>query len=379
MRPSRESNVTIDDGGIMIGQAVPDAVETRAGGVWTLSGERLIIAEPDGPATMLVPSESVLLLAVDLPLASRAKRLAALPFAIEDRIADPLDAVHIALGTEIAPQRYLVAVVRHAVMLRWVELADAAALGHAGLVPDALALPVPEAGEWSAEAIEGRVLVRTGDGTGFAMPAALIGQAWEAAGRPRVWNCGAEPIGELPNEPRATGGGGMAERLLVPPVDLRQGPYARRRVSGSNWLRRLGWIAAAGIAAHTVIAAADTVMLRVIAERRADDTRAAIAQAAPGANLSGDLRTSVADLLPPPGQAGSEFVPLIARTSAALAPLSSAVTARAMRFEGNALVLDLDPGEPDLAERVRGALRAGGMAGDVAPVSDGSLRVTVRA
>ena len=54
-----------------------------------------------------------------------------------------------------------------------------------------------------------------------------------------------------------------------------------------------------------MIAAADTVMLRVIAERRAEDTRAAIAQAAPGANLSGDLRTSVADLLPPPGQAGA--------------------------------------------------------------------------
>lgn len=359
--------------------AVADAVETRAGGVWTLSGERLIIAEPDGPATILVPSESVLLLAVDLPLQSRAKRLAALPFAIEDRIADPLDTVHIALGAQIAPQRYLVAVVRHAVMLRWIELAEAAALGHAAMVPDALALPAPDAGEWSAEAVDGRVLVRTGDGTGFAMPASLIGQAWEAAGQPRIWNCGAAPIGELPQAPRATGGGGLAERLLDPPVDLRQGRYARRPVTRSGWLRRLGWIAAAGIAAHAVIAAADTVMLRVIAERRADDTRAAIAQAAPGANLSGDLRTSVADLLPPPGQSSGAFVPLVVRTSTALAPLSSAVTARAMRFDGNSLVLDLDPGEAGLAERVRGALRAGGVAGDVAAAPDGGIRVTVRA
>ncbi|ODP39427.1 type II secretion system protein GspL [Sphingomonas turrisvirgatae] len=365
--------------GPAISPAVPNAVEARAGGVWTLSGERLIIAEPGGPATVLVPSESVLLLAVDLPLASRAKRLAALPFAIEDRIADPLDAVHIALGAEIAPQRYLVAVVRHSVMLRWIELADAAALGHAALVPDALALPVPDAGEWSAEAADGRVLVRTGDGTGFALPTALIAQAWEAAGRPRIWNIGGSPIGELPHEPRVTGGGGLAERLLTPPVDLRQGPYARRAVARGSWLRRLGWVAAAGIAAHTVIAAADTVMLRVIAERRADDTRAAIAQAAPGASISGDLRTSVADLLPPPGQEASAFVPLIARTSSALAPLSSAVTARAMRFDGNALVLDLDPGDPGLADRVRGALRAGGVAGDVIAAPDGALRVTVRA
>lgn len=363
----------------MTGQAIADAVEVRAAGVWTLAGERLIIAEPDGPATMLVPSESVLLLAVDLPLPNRAKRLAALPFAIEDRIADPLDAVHIALGTEIAPQRYLVAVVRHALMLRWIEQAEAAALGHAAMVPDALALPVPEGGEWSAEAVDGRVLVRTGDGTGFAMPASLIGQAWEAAGQPRIWNIGATPIGELPHEPRMAGGGGLAERLLSPPVDLRQGPYARRTVVGGSWLRRLGWIAAAGIAAHAVIAAADTVMLRVIAERRAEDTRAAIAQAAPGANLSGDLRTSVTDLLPPPGQTGSAFVPLITRTSAALAPLSSEVTARTMRFEGTALVLELDPGAAGLAERVRGALRAGGLAGEVSAGPDGAIRVTVRA
>lgn len=362
---------------------MPDVVETLAGGVWTLSGERLIIAEPQAPATILVPSESVLLLSVDLPLSSRAKRLAALPFAIEDRIADPLDAVHTALGAEISPQRYLVAVVRHSLMLRWVEQAEAAGLGHAAMVPDALALPLPQVGEWSAEAGAGeadggRVLVRTGDGAGFAMPTALIRQAWEAAGQPRIWNTGAMPIGELPQEPRIAGGGGLADRLLTPPVDLRQGAYARRVAIGGGWLRRLGWIAAAGVAAHTVIAAADTVMLRAIAERRADETRAAIAQAAPGTNLSGDLRSSVADLLPPPGQAGSAFVPLITRTSTALAPLSSAITARSMRFEGRSLVMEIDPGEPGLAERVRGALRGGGMTADVSAAADGAVRVTVR-
>ena len=363
----------------MTGQAISDTADRSAGGVWTLSGGRLIIAEPDAPATVLVPSESVLLLAVDLPLASRAKRLAALPFAIEDRIADPLDAVHIALGAEVAPQRYLVAVVRHALMLQWVEAADVAGLGHAAMVPDALALPVPDAGEWSAEAGDGRVLVRSGDGTGFAMTPALVGAAWEAAGRPRIWNCGRYPIGELPQERRPGGGGGLAERLLSPPVDLRQGAYARRMARGGSWLKRLGWVAAAGIAAHAVIAAADTVMLRAIAERRADETRAAVARAAPGTSLSGDLRVGVADLLPPPGQAGSAFVPLITRTSQALAPISSAVTARAMRFEGNALVLELDPGDPDLADRVRGALRAGGVAGEVTAAPDGAVRVRVSA
>lgn len=362
----------------MTGQAISDATETRAGGVWTLSGGRVIIAEPDGPATVLVPSESVLLLAVDLPLGTHAKRLAALPFAIEDRIADPIDTVHIALGSEIAPGRYLAAVVRHARMREWVEIAEAAGLAHAAMVPDALALPVPDSG-WCAEAGDGRVLVRAADGTGFAVPAALAGQAWETAGRPRIWNTGPVPIGELPQEPRPAGGGGLAERLAKPAVDLRQGSYARRGGGGSNWLKRLGWIAAAGIAAHTVIAAADAVMLRVIAERRADDARAVVAQAAPGANLSGDLRTSIADMLPLPGAPGSRFVPLVTRTSNALAPLSSAVTARSMRFEGNALVMEIEPGEPGLAGRVRDAMRAAGVNAEVAAAQDGALRLTVRA
>lgn len=361
----------------MTGQAISSATESRATGVWTLAGGNTIIAEPDGPATILVPSESVLLLRVELPLASRAKRIEALPFAIEDRIADPIESVHIALGAEIAPRTYLVAVVRHALMASWVDAAELGGLGHAAMVPDALALPAPEAGEWCAEADDGRVVVRSGDGTGFAVPSTLIGPAWERAGRPRIWTVGPQPIGELPEAPWMGGGGGLAERLANPAIDLRQGLYARRAAAGSSWKRRLAWIAAAGIAAHVVIAAADVVMLRVIAERRAEDVRTAVAQAAPGANLSGDLEASVVGMLPMSGPPPGRFVPVVTAASRALAPLSSAVTARAMRFEGNALVLDLEPGQPELPERIRGAFRAASVPAQVAVSADGAIRVTV--
>lgn len=363
----------------MTGQAISSATESRATGVWTMVGGRAIIAEPEGPATILVPSESVLLLRVALPLASRAKRIEALPFAIEDRIADPIESVHIALGAEIAPRTYLVAVVRHAQMAAWVEAAELAGLGHAAIIPDALALPEPEAGEWCAEADNGRVLVRSGDGTGFAITSALIGAAWERAGSPRIWNIGAAPIGELPQAPWSGGGGGLIERLANPAIDLRQGAYARRASGGSSWKKRLAWIAVAGIAAHVVIAAADVVMLRVIAERRAEDVRTAVAQAAPGANLSGDLEAAVVGMLPVAGPPPGRFVPVVNAASRALAPLSSAVTARAMRFEGNALVLDIEPGQPDLSDRVRAAFRAAGVPAQVAAGADGAIRVTVTA
>lgn len=362
----------------MTGQAISSATESRATGVWTLTGGRTIIAEPEGPATILVPSESVSLLRVALPLASRAKRIEALPFAIEDRIADPIESVHIALGAEIAPQTYLVAVVRHAQMAAWVEAAELGGLGHAAIVPDALALPVPETGEWVAEALDDRVLVRSGDGTGFALPTALVGPAWERAGRPRIWTVGAHPIGELPQAPWS-GGGGLTDRLATPAIDLRQGLYARRAAAGSSWKKRLAWIAAAGIAAHVVIAAADVVMLRVIAERRAEDVRSAVAQAAPGANLSGDLEASVVGMLPVAGPPPGKFVPAVTAASRALAPLSSVVTARAVRFEGNALILEIEPGQADLPDRVRAAFRAAAVPAQVATGADGAIRVTVTA
>lgn len=354
--------------------AMSGAADTRAGGVWALAGGQAIIVEPDGPATMLVPGESVLVIAVDLPLASRGKRIEALPFAIEDRISDPIESVHIALGEEIAPRRYLAAVVRHSQMAAWVEAADANGLGHAAMVPDALMLPMPDEGEWNARAEQGRVIVRSSDGTGFAVPALLMRQAWDAAGQPRVWNLGPEPIGDLPQAAGVNAGGTVAR----PPIDLRQGRYAQRGGGGSGWARRLGWIAAAGVAAHAAIAAADTAMLKVIAERRAADVRSAVAQAAPGANLTGDLRTTVMDMLPAGGPAGSAFVPLVTRTGRALSSVPG-ITARTMRFEQGTLVLDIEGGEAGLADRARAALRSAGVDAQVAAGQGGVVRVMVRA
>lgn len=373
MRPSHEANVT--DSGRAIG--APDAPEPLAAGVWTLAGDRLIIAERGGPATMLVPTEQVRLLGVDLPLPSRAKRLEALPFAIEDQIAEPIESVHLALGAEIAPKRYLVGVVRHDVMAGWVDAAEEAGLGHAAMVPDALALPRPAEGEWAVELGADRAIVRAGDGTGFAVPPAMLQAVWQAADRPAARSYGTP----LPAEMMAGGStiapAALSERLLAPALDLRQGRYARRRAAFPSVWRRLGWIAALGAAAHVVIATADTLMLRRIADRREADTRAVVALAAPGANLGGDLAARVADLLPTGSSAPPDaFLPLLTRVSAALGPLSGALTIRAINYQANALTIDLDGTDPGLAGRVDAALRASRVQASVTRSPDGSIRIT---
>lgn len=353
-------------------------VTARAAGVWTLSGGRLIINEPDGPATILVPTESVLLLAVDLPLNSRAKRMEALPFAIEDRIADPIDAVHLAIGAEIASKRYLVGVVRHEVMAAWIDAAEAAGLGHAAIVPDALALPQPVEGAWSVDLAENRAVVRSGDGTGFALNAAMLRPAWDAAGQPPATAYGAALPAEMMLEGATLQPEALVRRLAVPALNLRQGAYAARRGGGSNTLRRIGWIVALGAAAHVGIALADTVMLRVIADRRAEDTRKLLAVMAPGAATGGDLAVTATNLLPSPGAGGVPqiFLPLLNRVATALAPLG-VIEAQAMEFQGSTLTMDIQP-QPGLAERIRTAMVAGKIQATVVDGPNG-IRVTASA
>lgn len=357
----------------------PDTGGPTLAGVWTLAGGRLIIAEPDGPATVLVPNEQVRILAVDLPLASRAKRLEALPFAVEDLLAEPPESLHLAIGAEIASKRYLVAAVRHDVMADWIALAEDAGLGHAAMVPDALALPRPAEGQWAVDLAEDRAAVRAGDGTGFACPAALLLPAWEAAGRPPATGYGAPLPAEMAAGAAEIDPGTLADRLLTPVLDLRQGLYARRRAALPNIWRRLGWILAIGAAAHVVIASADTLMLRSIADRRAEELRAVTAMAAPGANLTNDLATSVADLLPTGGAGAPDlFLPLLNRVSGALGPLAGTIMVRTMRFEASTLTLDLDGTDPSLASRVDAALKASRVNGSVTRSPDGSIRVTAR-
>ena len=350
-------------------------------GVWTLNGDGLIASDADGPATVLVPTEAVLLLAVDLPIANRAKRLAALPFAIEDRIVDPVDAVHLAIGAELSPKRFLVGVVRHERMAEWIARIEEAGLDHAALVPDALALPRPGESEWAVDLGSTRAVVRRGDGTGFAVPAPVLRTAWEAGGRPAMIGYGAPLPDDMRGGDDLLDADPLGRRLLAPALDLRQGVYARRRRSAPGVGKRLAQIAALGVLAHAGIATADTILLRGIADKRARETQALVMERAPGTNLSGDdLAGTVADLLPPPGAGGGvdAFLPAVTRISGALAPLAGQVPVRTMSFQGNVLTIEVDSSDPALGARVTSALRDAAVPATVTTGASG-IRITASA
>lgn len=375
MRPVRESNVTTSDAPGMI--PITPTVDARAPDSLRRGDADAIIVDGDGPATMLVPSEQVRLIAVDLPLASHARRIEALPYAIEDRIAGPVDMVHVALGRELAPKRYLAAVVSYEAMAQWLTQAEAAGAGDAAMLPDCLTLPQPGEGEWAVDADDARAMVRAGDGTGFAIAAPLLRTAWDAAGRPPIRNYGAALPDDMGAQPAEMGDAPLARRIAQPAIDLRQGIYARKRARTAPGIgRRLAWIAALGVVAHTGIALADTVMLRVIADRRADETRTLVATTAPGTPTNADdLAGSIADMLPQPGRA-SAFVPLVTRVSGAMTPLASAIAVRAMRFEGETLVIDIDALQPGTASRLTSAMADARIDARVVESADGTIRLT---
>ncbi|MFD1950175.1 type II secretion system protein GspL [Sphingomonas arantia] len=356
------------------------------GGVWVLGTGAPLVREAadEGARTgavVLVPTEQVLLTVVDLPLASRRQRLAALPFAIEDRIAEPIEAVHAALGTETGPGRYLAGVVATATMAAWVARIEAAGLGHAAVMPDALAVPLPAEGAWGVERTGDRVLVRTADGGGFAVPAARFAAIWGVAGRPDCILYG-EAL------PDGIAGVAAAEPVVGVPsvaIDLRQGAFARVRRATSRLWRRAAIVAGCGLLAHGAIAAADTIALQRVAAERKAETAAIVERIAPGTSTSGDLAEVAGDLLPS-GNAtpGATFVPMMGRISQAM---GAGVTLRSLAYDAGAGTIVLDVSAPDLAAvqgvearmRSAGLVVSGGGGTAAAGGAEGQITVQTRA
>jgi len=340
-----------------------NALAGRAeGGVWMLDGS--VPHRIAGDAVrdiVLVPAEQVLLLSVALPLPSHARRLAALPFAIEDRIAARIDEVHLALGGQGPDGGWLAAVVDPQLMAGWIAAAEESGLGNAAIMPDALALPVPEAGRWHVHRVGARILVRLPDGSGFAAMEPLFLSLWGAAGRP---DCDEIGLG--------------AEAVPVA-LDLRQGPFARPRQGLSRTARRVALVGAAGLLAHGAIATADTFALRSIAAQRGAELTAQLNVSAPGRFTGSDPHEAAAlaaELLPVGGSAApGALLPLLTRASAALAPFGGAVTIRGLSFDETAhsLRFDCDLADPGAASGIVGALRQAGLAGRF---EGGSLIVT---
>lgn len=248
----------------------------------TILPAEVIARRIEGQDVHVVPALSVALYAVQLPLRGNARRLVALPYALEEDVARPVDDVHFALCGASTQGRVLAAGVARDVMV--------VAQGQAGgkpLVSEQFLLPVPagEALRWTVWCIGARALVRQSDGTGFGVRTDMLTHLWRVAGRPPVDAYGAE----LPLEIHVNRHGDAAPPLPGPLPDLRQGDFApdpKRRAP----LIALAACILLAISGHIGLAYADLQRQRATAEDLRAEASALLARNLPNARVSDDPR-----------------------------------------------------------------------------------------
>jgi general secretion pathway protein L len=316
------------------------------------------------PGVTLIATEHVLLLAQALPAMTAGQRRAAIAFAVEDRVAQPLDSVHILLGPALSAAAgqgdWLVAVIGRDV------LAACPRLPGSRLVPDALLLPVPAAGQWSvwvSERANGdlRVLVRTPDGAGFATTQSALPYFHLAAGRPALMLHG----GTL--EPQFTVVGTAALPAVLDPAlrrfDLQQARQLQHALTLPRNLQRMAALLAFGVLGHTAILATDAWALDRARTMVVDRLRGTLAVMGPTA--AGDVDIAIATLLATtPGSQSPQFLPMLSQATAALAPLAGTVTMADLRYDGGVGQLTLTLQAPDIAtlQQAETGLRNAGFA-----------------
>ena len=236
---------------------------------------RLSVVGPEesglGADAVALPAEECLIVRIALPLASHRQRQAAAGFAVEDLIAEPIEASHVVLGPEVGPREYLAFVVSHAAMAPRAARANKL---RGRLVPDVLALPVPSPGSCSVREAFGRVMVRRPDGTGFAAPSRGLRGA--VAGRRRA-------AGRALRRPAAGRHPGRRQRPDAGDAHRRSpggrpaagSLYPRQPRAGAASFPASRAIALLALAAHGVTYAADTYALDAGSPARARPRSAA--------------------------------------------------------------------------------------------------------
>ena len=124
-----------------------------------------------GQRSMLVyPGEQVHCLSLQAPSRRRSAWLQALPFALEDQIAQELETSHLAVGKFSAQHRLAVAVVQREALHQMLDELAQYGITPTLIVPDFLLLPYQE-GQWTVHLDTARALVRCSVDAGFACEA----------------------------------------------------------------------------------------------------------------------------------------------------------------------------------------------------------------
>ena len=136
--------------------------------------------ERQPPVRVLVPGKCVVLTQVNIPTQQAKLIRRAMPYLVEELLAEDIHEVHIARAPETGGDgRYEIGVVRHLDLIHWLDTLFGAGLKPAQLVPDVLAVPM--LAQWNLLVEPGGVLLRTGEFQGICTSTENAAQVLELA------------------------------------------------------------------------------------------------------------------------------------------------------------------------------------------------------
>jgi general secretion pathway protein L len=128
------------------------------------------------PCTAVVPGEWVAIHHVSVPARSRAKMLAAVPYALEESLSADVEDLHFVPIHWKVGEPAVVAVVAQKLVSDWLEACSAAGLPIDSIVPDYTLLPIHPATQYTlAVQPDSRLLIRSADGDGIALDQDILG------------------------------------------------------------------------------------------------------------------------------------------------------------------------------------------------------------
>ena len=125
-----------------------------------------------------VRGEEVAVYEVEMPEVPERKWIDMIPWLLEDQLLRPAEELHFVIGPQVSNGKALVYVVTKECMNRWVMMSESKSIRAQSFAPDYLALPI-EDGYWTLTVLGSRLVVRTGQYTGFASELSL---GWQLLG-----------------------------------------------------------------------------------------------------------------------------------------------------------------------------------------------------
>lgn len=229
--------------------------------------------------TVLVPAEAVLLTETPAVSRQRAQLAKAVPFALEERLASPVEELHFALPAQSAAQVLPVAVVARATLRGWIAQLAEHGIRADVLIPESLALPVVN--DATTIVVDGeRALIRSGATQASVCATAQL-EAWLSALGPQPAALEIHDFRNAAPLPLAARAQRYQERqrdLLAffaahlrtaPALNLLQGEFApaHRQVPAQKLWRLAAMLAAAAVASGLLYSVGDWLKLSAESSR----------------------------------------------------------------------------------------------------------------